>query len=67
LGFSFDTFAGGSFQVNYGTGRYADEILLTDFQPTVPEPASLTLLAAAGGILMSRRRQPTLIHPLKSH
>ena len=47
----------GSFLVDYGTGAYATEIVLTDFQANVPEPASLILLAIAIPTLLTRQRR----------
>jgi hypothetical protein len=41
----------GSFQVNYGSG----EIILSDYE-SVPEPATLSLMAAAA-VVMGRRRR----------
>jgi len=46
----------GSFQVNYGSGPYANEVVLSDFQ-AVPEPASFALLAM-GSFLLGTRRHP---------
>jgi fibronectin-binding autotransporter adhesin len=45
----------GEFQVNYGTGIYADEIVLSNYQ-SLPEPASLGMLAVAFAFLTKRRR-----------
>ncbi len=52
-----DTNGTGSFLVNYGSGAYANEIVLTNFQ-AVPEPATLALLAIACAemLLLKRRR-----------
>jgi hypothetical protein len=49
----------GSFEVDYGgSGTYADEIVLSNFQPTsVPEPASLGMLSVLGVALLARRRR----------
>jgi fibronectin-binding autotransporter adhesin len=45
----------GEFQVNYGTGVYADEIVLSDYQ-ALPEPASFGLMLIGFGFLTKRRR-----------
>ncbi|HEX4054543.1 MAG TPA: hypothetical protein VHX86_09790 [Tepidisphaeraceae bacterium] len=45
----------GSFEVEYGTGAYQNEVALLDFEPTVPEPACLGL-APCAFVLMRRRR-----------
>jgi hypothetical protein len=48
----------GTFQVNYGSGQYADEIVLSDFQATVPEPVGLSLLGLGSlGLLVRKRRR----------
>jgi hypothetical protein len=48
----------GSFLVNYGTGQYSNEIVLSDFEPgTLPEPASAAAGVSLAGILLTRRRQ----------
>ena len=45
----------GSFEVDYGTGPNANEIILSNFTAT-PEPSSLTLLI--GSAFLMRRRRP---------
>ncbi|MGA2440612.1 MAG: PEP-CTERM sorting domain-containing protein [Tepidisphaeraceae bacterium] len=48
----------GYFTVEYADSLYPNEIVLIDFQPgTIPEPASVGVLCAAGaGLLMRRKR-----------
>jgi hypothetical protein len=47
----------GSFQVNYGSGAYANEIVLSDFEPPVPEPTFGCALIAGSSLLLARRRR----------
>jgi fibronectin-binding autotransporter adhesin len=49
------TCGNGSFQVNYGSGDDADEVVLSNFQ-AIPEPACLSLLLLTGTGFMARRR-----------
>jgi fibronectin-binding autotransporter adhesin len=46
----------GSFLVNYGSGAFADEIVLSDFQ-AVPEPAAVSLLGMGALVFLRRRRR----------
>jgi len=48
---------GGSFEVDYGSGAYADDVVLSNYQAPVPEPASISLIGVGGIMLMSRRRK----------
>jgi hypothetical protein len=46
----------GSFQVLYGSGAFANEIVLENFQ-AIPEPSCLALLAVAPPVLLARRKR----------
>ena len=46
----------GSFLVSYGSGQFTDEIVLSSFEATVPEPASSCILIAGSALLLARRR-----------
>lgn len=48
------------FQVFYGSGAFADEVVLENFQ-AVPEPASLALLLGGAGFGLLRRRRPRTV------
>jgi hypothetical protein len=47
----------GSFEVMYGSGDFANEIVLEDFEPSVPEPTGITLMGAGLLGLLGRRRR----------
>jgi hypothetical protein len=47
----------GSFLVNYGDGLYANEVVLSDFEPTVPEPTGLGAMGLGLLGLIRRRRK----------
>jgi hypothetical protein len=50
----------GSFLVNYGpSAANSDEIVLSDFVATVPEPTSGALVLAAASLSLLRRRRPS--------
>ncbi len=51
----------GSFEVQYGTGPYINEIVLSDFE-AVPEPSTTAVVCAlAFGMAMRRRRAPLVL------
>lgn len=51
-----------SFQVNYGSGIYADEVVLSDFQ-IIPEPRYAGAVILVAGLLMARRVRRAVNRP----